>query len=89
MARLLRIPQRNTPPPGGEDPRVFASYFFALSSTNNSHPFQEWVSLNFDLFSSGFVSTNPEPRCVTIQKIQTDPLPIFPMVFEFLKRSLR
>src|SRR6184192_682296 len=24
---------------------------------------------------SGFVSTNPEPRCVTIQKIQTDPLP--------------
>jgi len=26
-------------------------------------------------FSSGFVSTNPEPRCVTIQKIRTDPVP--------------
>ena len=30
------------------------------------------VRLSFDLFISGFVSTNPEPRCATFERIQTD-----------------
>src|SRR6266404_4742061 len=77
MARLLRDSHRNTPPREarilGFSPPTFSPCHRPITAT-----FQEWVSLNFDLFSSGFVSTNPEPRCVTIQKIQTDPLPTTP-----------
>ena len=34
-----------------------------------------FVQFEFQLirFSSGFVSTDPEPRCVTILEIQTEP----------------
>jgi len=34
-------------------------------------------SLGFIAFISGFVSTNPEPRFVTINEIQTEPDRVF------------